>query len=652
MPNKSAQNRSYLSISEAAEYLGINPMTLRRWDKSGKLTSYKTKGQHRRYRLKDLEALAAKRNFQLPYGSIQQVIEEHPSQEVEPKVIQDAEEKEHARDHLFSEYEPPPLPPQSFPKLRYAAFIAVFLLLVASALSFAAFIGNPASDYFSFLNSYNNNLAEQKSENNTLADTSVTAQMDQSRNVLAARTGDSLLTVNTDTRINGLLEALGGINTYGEDADLGEGELTASNVIYSIIAGDGIEVSSGQNPTITNTDLGSDQNIFGNVVVGSTTISATTNTDTLTLKSGGSVSLSTSGKEITISATDTDTDTTYTAGSDLDLTGTVFSLETALDTVTTINLAGTGTITGVDSFTAADGGIIDLSAILHDDSAVQGLKLPQNVTASLVSIVGGGEGYLAWSTDENKLKQFDGTSWADIATGGSTLWTDAGGYIYADNATNVVITDTNTIGIGTTSPAYALDVRGTGRFTELLTLNSGVNINSETFTDLTGNGLTLDSGSLALNLTTGAGTGVTASGSGLEFSSGTVGLLQGCSDNELLQWNESNLTWECQSVTGAGAVTGTGVTNYLARWTNSTNLSTGLVYDTGTFVGIGTTSPSTLLDLAGRITFTSAGVQTFTDRSFLDLGNIVHGTTEPQGLRLPNATTANLTLNEPSSGEG
>ncbi|KKR91165.1 MAG: hypothetical protein UU41_C0045G0011, partial [Candidatus Roizmanbacteria bacterium GW2011_GWA1_41_13] len=165
------------------------------------------------------------------------------------------------------------------------------------------------------------------------------------------------------------------------------------------------------------------------------------------------------------------------------------------------------------------------------------------------------------------------------------------------------------VGIGTTSPAFTLDTRGTGRFTGLLTLNSGVNINSETFTDLTGNGLTLSSGSLALNLTSSVGTGVTASGSGLEFSSGSVGLLQGCSDNQLLQWNEGSSTWECQSITGAGAVSGTGTDNRLTRWNS---LGTGiedasildlggstvaLTIDANRQVGIGTTTPSQLLDV-------------------------------------------------------
>jgi DNA (cytosine-5)-methyltransferase 1 len=48
----------YMTIAEAAEYLGINPMTLRRWDNNGKL---KTKrhpiSNYRLYLKKDLEKI-------------------------------------------------------------------------------------------------------------------------------------------------------------------------------------------------------------------------------------------------------------------------------------------------------------------------------------------------------------------------------------------------------------------------------------------------------------------------------------------------------------------------------------------------------------------------------------------------------------------
>jgi hypothetical protein len=52
------------------------------------------------------------------------------------------------------------------------------------------------------------------------------------------------------------------------------------------------------------------------------------------------------------------------------------------------------------------------------------------------------------------------------------------------------------------------------------------------------------------------------------------------------------------SVASGGTVTGTGTTNYVARWTPSgSQLGIGTLYDNGTNVGIGTTSPSFALDV-------------------------------------------------------
>jgi hypothetical protein len=57
-------------------------------------------------------------------------------------------------------------------------------------------------------------------------------------------------------------------------------------------------------------------------------------------------------------------------------------------------------------------------------------------------------------------------------------------------------------------------------------------------------------------------------------------------------------------------ITGTGTTNYLPKFTGSTALGNSLIYDNGTNVGIGTTSPSTLLHLnAGASNDTNLRVQ-------------------------------------------
>ena len=41
-----------LSIKEASEFLGVSIDTLRRWERTGKITSLRTEGGHRRYEKK------------------------------------------------------------------------------------------------------------------------------------------------------------------------------------------------------------------------------------------------------------------------------------------------------------------------------------------------------------------------------------------------------------------------------------------------------------------------------------------------------------------------------------------------------------------------------------------------------------------------
>ena len=51
----------------------------------------------------------------------------------------------------------------------------------------------------------------------------------------------------------------------------------------------------------------------------------------------------------------------------------------------------------------------------------------------------------------------------NVASGSTGLWVDAAGYIYAQNASNVVVADSGNFGIGTTNPTYRLDVNGDAR---------------------------------------------------------------------------------------------------------------------------------------------------------------------------------------------
>lgn len=48
---------AHLSVSEAAHELGVSADTIRRWDKAGRLKSFRTPTNHRRFLRADIEAL-------------------------------------------------------------------------------------------------------------------------------------------------------------------------------------------------------------------------------------------------------------------------------------------------------------------------------------------------------------------------------------------------------------------------------------------------------------------------------------------------------------------------------------------------------------------------------------------------------------------
>ncbi|MDD5347946.1 MAG: helix-turn-helix domain-containing protein [Candidatus Omnitrophica bacterium] len=46
-----------MTISEAARFVGVLPLTLRNWEKKGMLRPFRTLGGHRRFRKSDLERI-------------------------------------------------------------------------------------------------------------------------------------------------------------------------------------------------------------------------------------------------------------------------------------------------------------------------------------------------------------------------------------------------------------------------------------------------------------------------------------------------------------------------------------------------------------------------------------------------------------------
>lgn len=147
----------------------------------------------------------------------------------------------------------------------------------------------------------------------------------------------------------------------------------------------------------------------------------------------------------------------------------------------------------------------------------------------------------------------------DLQSGTSPYWA-----FYQDDGTDdlrfwninnrMTITNEGSVGIGNISPQAALDVSGAVKVGSDSTCNPA------------------KAGSLGYN----------------------SGVMRICGNNG---------TWYTisTSTSAGGGVTGSGSTNYHARWTSGTNLGTGVIYDNGTNVGISDVTPVQKLDVAGRI---------------------------------------------------
>lgn len=59
-----------VSITEAAELLGITPKTLRQWEKAGKITAFRTEGGHRRYQVTDLLGGRTEKAMTIAYARV------------------------------------------------------------------------------------------------------------------------------------------------------------------------------------------------------------------------------------------------------------------------------------------------------------------------------------------------------------------------------------------------------------------------------------------------------------------------------------------------------------------------------------------------------------------------------------------------------
>jgi hypothetical protein len=129
-----------------------------------------------------------------------------------------------------------------------------------------------------------------------------------------------------------------------------------------------------------------------------------------------------------------------------------------------------------------------------------------------------------------------------------------------------IIFDSGTqIGINTLSPSFTLDVNGTGNFSGALSGTSGTFSSSVTANSI------IKTGGTSAQILAADGSVITA-GTNITISGGTI------------------------SSTGGG-ITGSGTTNYVTKFTGASSIGNSLIFDNGTNIGIGLTSPSYKLDV-------------------------------------------------------
>ncbi len=456
----------------------------------------------------------------------------------------------------------------------------------------------------------------------------------------------------------------------GNDLDVGgqltlAGDLVAPNVLYSLTAGTGVTISGDQEITITNDDLGSDQEIFKNFKIGDTTISAGSNDDTLTWQGGTGISLSSDGKTVTVSA----------SGSDLNVSGftdggSSVYLTTSTDNVGIgtsnpgykLHVVGTSYFSGNATFaggTVISSGINNSSGGITNAGPITGAT---GLTSSgTITFSGLGTGIVHSNVNgvisSSALNLAGGgteiTGTLPVTNGGTGLTSATTGQIIYASAANTFAT----LGIGSegqvltvSSGIPAWGSSGSGSPCATCIVNNPGSTQTITPAAATATGLVVKqatSGSVdvfRIESNDGSSTffKIDSSGNvtlGNQTSSGVftvsptntdpisispvaegAGQYTGTITSEDLTaartWtfpNESGIiclaSGNC-SGTAAG-VGGSGTAHYLSRWSSTYGLTDSIIYDSGTNIGIGSTSPGAKLDLVG--TFNVSGLATLAD---------------------------------------
>jgi hypothetical protein len=146
---------------------------------------------------------------------------------------------------------------------------------------------------------------------------------------------------------------------------------TTGDYVGSLVAGTGITVSTtageGAAVTVTNSDRGSSQNIFKNVVVGAVTIVADSNDDTLTFTAGAGVTLTGNATNDSVEITNSGVTSLTGTANEIEVSSTTGSITVGLPNNVTIG--GTLTVTG-DLLVSGTTTTLNTSELLVEDNLI------------------------------------------------------------------------------------------------------------------------------------------------------------------------------------------------------------------------------------------------------------------------------------------
>ena len=510
MINKPA-NQELLSIHEAAALLKVSTKTLRRWEAKGILVPERTEGKHRRYRFDEIISLKKNKNTKSQVSVKEVAITIPVVSIVQPTTIKtDTIVTFTTPQETFSTTTNNQPKETHIVKRRSSGVVKnIFAkgLIIASLLLITASITQAVAPHVQSLFNNKKDIAQEINSANVLADT--TMLQDVTFNLNVPTKINANLLVGENATISGNLSVQGPANSIAGILTLTDNQLSATGDLSINPIGGGVRIGTAGNASI---DLaGGDLFVQDQLQIGT---SITLGGDSITDFVGTGLSVVNGTLQSSLGTAVENSELT-----DNTITESKLSITNDASGGKVLSYGSDGQFTWVDQTTATESPFQTTSNVTNLVTATDDVTIGADTDLGKLAVVG--------DSDEAQL----------LARAYSTQ-------------------TSNIFAVQNSSGTNLFTVNNSGN----LTTAGSLTLNSDAISDFTGNGLTLSSGALTIQLTTStdALSSTTTSSSGLEVLSSGITLLQGCADGDILKWVESSDTWVCSTDAGAG---GSGIIN-------------------------------------------------------------------------------------------